>query len=134
MVKHESILNEGLCLLNDFINNYSKILLDQEELKNKMNDYISYFNYIISSKQVEKYRIEYLFGKRSKLLSSINEILESWSRVRVYLGRYLYSGIYKRDDIIKSTTELSKLYIEEGHFVSTITSKRVEPIYKSKKV
>jgi hypothetical protein len=86
-----------------------------------MNDYLSSFNNIISSKQIEKYRVAHLFWRNSELLLSIENVIKSWNKVRVYLGKYIYSGVYNRNDFIKSKLELEKLFVEEEKFIANIT-------------
>ena len=124
MFENKTILTEGLHSLNYFIDNYSTVSLEQEELKHKSNYYLNSFNSIISSKQIEKYRVAHLFGNNSKLLSSVETVIESWSKVRVFLGKYLYSGVYDRNNFLRSRFELEKLFIEEENFIANITSSK----------
>ena len=120
VLKYENIIQEGICQLNKFIKKYKNEILIQEELKQNAEKYISSFNKIINSKQYEKYRIEYLFGKESELWSSIDIIIESWKKVRMCLGKYFYSGIYKSDPLIKSIDELNKISSKEVEFITII--------------
>jgi len=128
MSKYKIILEEGLHSLINFVLSYEKLLSDPEKLKFKVDDYIDSFNHIINSKKFEKYRIQYLFGTESELWVSIDAIVELWNKVRLYLGRYFYSGIYRKDDLVKSLFELNKLIHEEKVFTNTITSKKNKEI------
>lgn len=121
MLENKALLFDSLRSLNDFIIDFGKTVMNQDELNRKTDDYISSINFIIHSKQVEKYRIKYLFGNEKSLLDSLDRILEIWNQIRIYLGRYLYSGIYKKSSFSKSILFLDKLYAEENEYVNTIT-------------
>lgn len=118
--KYEHSLNAGIHSLKEFIFDYSNTVRNKDLLNNRMNAYINSFNSIINSKQAERYRIKYFFGETSDLYNYINNIIESYTKVRTYLVRYVYSSIYREDDFNKSILELKKILYEESNYLVTL--------------
>ena len=103
-----------------------EVVLNQEELAIRVKDYTNHFSYIIDAKRAEKYRVEYLFGIESQLWISVDTIIKLWEKIRICLGRYLYSEIYDKDKMEKSIIELKKIIEEEKNFIEVLSNLHIE--------
>lgn len=85
---------DGLDFLKEFTHNIKKILCDEEVLKSEANLLISNLNIIISSKQVERYKIARLFKDDFNLRELICKIIDLWISLRNVLIKYTYTYVY----------------------------------------
>ncbi len=113
---HEELF-KGLKQLKVFIEIYSIIITNESRLQENAPKYVETLNHIINGKTVEKYRIEQIFGIHESCYLIINEILELWKEVRMYLVKYLYSDRYDADALKQSLMLLDRIFQKEEEFI-----------------
>jgi len=115
--------NSIYCLKN-FVIKFAEVAGDEKQMNEKADGYMTSINHIINAKEVEKYRLEYLFGKDMKQWKTADNITELWKNVRINLGRYLFSGIYNEIKLAKCITNLEKVIKEEQEFINLFQNEK----------
>ncbi len=103
----KKLIFERLKIFEKFIREYEEISSDETSLHENALKLLNNFNDIINSKNVEKYKIENLFGIESDYSKLIEEICGNWTYVRNALAKYLYSSVFKKEVF---ETSIKKLY------------------------
>jgi bacitracin synthase 3 len=111
-------LHKGLDRLKQFTDIYTKTIANENRLQEKVDIYVETLNHIVNSKEVEKYRIELVFGIHTSYYQQINEILELWKEVRMCLVKYLYSGTYDANAMKQSLVPLNRIKEKEKEFIA----------------
>ncbi|WP_077852242.1 non-ribosomal peptide synthetase [Clostridium felsineum] len=110
-------LYKGLNELQKFVQMYSDVIINEKTIKEKVESYVEGINHIINAKYVEKYRIEHVLGKNTTYYKKIIEIIELWENVRIYLGRYMYSGKFIAENFKLSVEKMYKIIEKEKEFI-----------------
>ncbi|MCR3761929.1 non-ribosomal peptide synthetase, partial [Clostridium felsineum] len=110
-------LYKGLNELQKFVQMYSDVIISEKTIKEKVESYVEGINHIINAKYVEKYRIEHVLGKNTTYYKKIIEIIELWENVRIYLGRYMYSGKFIAENFKLSVEKMYKIIEKEKEFI-----------------
>lgn len=116
----KKFISERLEIFKNFILEYEQISLDETSLHENALKLLNNFNDIINSKNVEKYKIESLFGIDSEYFKLIEEICGNWVYVRNALAKYIYSSFYKKEVFETSIKKLYRIYEVEHKCVDKI--------------
>lgn len=109
-------LLEQFSVLKRFIDTYSGIISNEEQLKIYCEELMLATNEIINAKQVEIYKLEQLFGINSEYYLLINNACEKWISIRNVLAKYQFSGIYRQESISETIKSLEDIYIKEYQY------------------
>ena len=116
LLKKQEII-DGINRLQAFTKEFEEIVNNEEELRKNSQDIVNVISNIINCKRVEKYKLENLLPTEYEMINLGDMVIEEWSKIRRIIGKHLFSGIYKPDDIkraissIKDIVELENLYI-----------------------
>ncbi|MDP4181142.1 MAG: amino acid adenylation domain-containing protein [Bacillota bacterium] len=106
--KKEELYN-GLEALEKYSNDFQRFISCEESLKDKAESLFSGLNNVINMKQVEKYRLERLYGFESNFINIIEEILVNFSEVRKVVAKYTYSSYYSKEEFIYAYGIIKKI-------------------------
>jgi len=100
-------LARGLETLRSFATDYRATAEDEAALAASAEALTNACTDIINAKTVEKYRLERLSGSLRALAGRYEtasrltrEVLAEWNAIRIAIGKFLYSGIYKKEALV----------------------------------
>ncbi|MHB8062595.1 MAG: non-ribosomal peptide synthetase, partial [Ruminiclostridium sp.] len=116
ILSYKREIMEGLKSLIRFKDNFRKITSNEAELTQCIENLFYTINYIITSKSIEKYRIQKLISPECKLIDLIDLVIEEWNVIRSIIGKYLYSKRYRQMSFINAQENLDSIYAYERQF------------------
>jgi len=117
MLSKNNLLSEGLESIKIFKRKFLKVISDEELLKKNAEHILSGVNDIINAKNVEKYKIRELFKENESLMQNIDGIIGKWTDIRVVLGKYIYTSMYKKEKFILAADKLEQIYNLEKDYL-----------------
>lgn len=110
MLKNEGKINQSLDLLRIFSESFTGLTPETEMLGRILEDFIAGFNTIISAKQIEKNKLESLFGKEFEPASSLEKIHACWITVRGRTAKLVYSASFSKEKLLDIGGLLKELH------------------------
>jgi len=110
MFENKEKIIESVNKISTFIENFVQVGLVDSMISQALEDYIFGFNDIISSKQIEKDKLEKFFGEECESVRILDEILEKWKMVRSKTAKCLFSNSFSDRNSIEIRRALENLY------------------------
>lgn len=95
--------------LNPFIEKIRRWIDDETAVKNGAEALLYEITGIINAKQVEKYRLMRMSGRYPQLLHHLQAVTVDWNIIRTIIGKLVFSGIYKREDLARLIPHLERI-------------------------
>jgi hypothetical protein len=83
--------------LRAFIEFFRLMVEDEMKVRTNAEGLMSNLNHVINAKKVEKYRLNLLFTNQKDLLDIMDEIIVNWNKVRLVVGKFYFSDVFKRE-------------------------------------
>ncbi len=100
-------ITRGLEALRSFAADYRATAEDEAAMTGSAEALMNACTNVINAKTVEKYRLERLSGNLRTLAGRYEtasrltrEVLAEWNAIRIAIGKFLYSGIYKKEALV----------------------------------
>ncbi|WP_124066374.1 beta-ketoacyl synthase N-terminal-like domain-containing protein [Clostridium sp. E02] len=117
MIHNKSMVNNGLKKLEQFAKDYPGFISDEIQYKKSADILFDSINHIINAKKIEEFRWLRLFGdKQDDLVSLIKDIIISWNKIRVKIGKCNYTSIYRKDTLATTIKEMKRIVTLENDF------------------
>ncbi|OPZ84680.1 MAG: hypothetical protein BWY74_04131 [Firmicutes bacterium ADurb.Bin419] len=71
---------------------------------------------MINTKQVERFRLDKLYGGTYDGIRILDEILDEWSEVRKVTAKFIYSSVYKKESFTYAVEKLKEIYKKEHRY------------------
>lgn len=117
-LEHRVQLQESMTVLQQLVAWLKQVSSTAKSLSDQIDTIIEILNQILNAKQVEGYRLLYLYGADSSLLASHRACVEHWETVRKGMVRYFYAPIYQEERITAIHARLEHLIVAEQKFLS----------------
>nr|WP_279289745.1 SDR family NAD(P)-dependent oxidoreductase [Anaerocolumna cellulosilytica] len=112
-LKYKDIVLKGLENIKLFQEIYTTIVEDEKVLSENVVPLINCLNEVINIKKVESYRARMIFRPKTDYAQIVDEITEYWDLIRKKLARYMYSSVYKPEELILTGKVINTIYIME---------------------
>lgn len=120
ILNNKNVISYGLSYLDKFENDFDNMLLEDQSLRENIDNLIPGINEIINSKKVAKYNVENLFGKDHQLNKLICDIEKNWTAIRQTLLKFKFSSLYGKDNLFKIKDMLLNIKGSEQLYYDTI--------------
>ena len=106
----------GIETLKAYKRDFGHITCNRELLDKNAENMLTALNQAINIKQVERYRLDKLFGGHLKVLELLDEIAEKWEYIRKVVAKYIYSYVYDEGDFNAAAENIIQIYELEIRF------------------
>ena len=117
ILKNESIIKSGLACLEDFILSYKDIFLNEDIIRENIDEVLLRMNNIINAKRSELYKLNKIMNNNQylfcNLLNILEKIIDDWCYVRAIIAKYLYTSIYKKENMLNTFSKLEQILEDE---------------------
>jgi amino acid adenylation domain-containing protein len=120
MLKNKGKILQSIEFLKIVSEGFIGLTPENDMLGQILEDYISGFNTIISAKQIEKSKLESLFGKQFEPAGILGKIHACWITVRGKTAKLLYSGTFSKDKFMVIGGLLKGLHEMEFEYNSSL--------------
>ncbi len=116
MIDKKADILTGLESLKYYCKDFEKITGDIELLGKNAESIFNGINNVINIKQVERYRLDKLYGGIHNGVGMLDEIIDDWSEVRKAVAKYVYSSAYKKESFTYAIEKLKEIYQKEHRY------------------
>lgn len=116
LLNKKEIIN-GINRLEIFSKSFEEMVNNEVSLKENAQDVVNVISNIINCKRVERYKLEKLLPAEYEMVNLMDIVIEEWSRIRKIVGKYLFSEIYKPNDIKKAITSIKEIVDLENLYI-----------------
>ncbi|GEM_PF-1446662 len=116
MIDKKADILSGLESLKYYYKDFEKITGSEELLRTNAESIFSGINNVINTKQVERFRLDKLYGGTYDGIRILDEILDEWSEVRKVTAKFIYSSVYKKESFTYAVEKLKEIYKKEHRY------------------
>ncbi|WP_010250906.1 AMP-binding protein [Acetivibrio cellulolyticus] len=116
MINRKDGIFKGIYSMKDYCKDFENITGSEEMLEKHAESIFSGINNVINIKQVERYRLDKLYGETFEGIGMLDEILADWSEVRKMTAKYVYSSVYKKESFSYAVEKLKEIYEKEHQY------------------
>lgn len=120
----KDIIFRSLECLEQFGKEFKHIATNESVLNKNIDEILEGINNIINAKQVEKYKITWLFNREVECINLIEDIIENWMFIRRVVAKYKYSSLYKNRAFTASIDRLAQIIKFEYRYYNLLFSLR----------
>ncbi|MBB6631394.1 hypothetical protein [Clostridium algidicarnis] len=116
LLNKEEIIN-GINRLQFFSKRFEEVVNNEVSLRKNTQDLVNVISNIINCKRVERYKLEKLLPTEYEMINLMDIVIEEWSSIRKIIGKYLFSGIYKPNDIKNAIISINEIVDFENLYI-----------------
>ncbi len=116
MLKKKDTIFAGLETLKAFSEDFRHVVCCEPILIKNAEGILAGLNDLINAKQVERYRLNKLFGEGFGPLVLLDGIIDKWFSVRKVVAKYVFSSVYKEESMIGAAETVSQIHTQEYEY------------------
>ncbi|TKI55085.1 hypothetical protein E8L90_06225 [Brevibacillus antibioticus] len=115
-VRFKNLILERLELIHIFADHFAYITSTSNNLQEFGEELLSRINEIINAKLAEKYKLKVVGYPNPAAVQLLDQVMANWRMIRVIIGKFLFSGIYKTADLQLCLNKLQHIYETEQRY------------------
>lgn len=116
-LSHKDVLLDNVKTVKKITGDIGMLLSDENMLKKNIALLVKRLNDIMNAKQVQKYSLMNYFKSSNQLLVQLDDILDSWEKVRAWFVKYMFTSVYTDKSVKNILNYLENISDAENKFV-----------------
>lgn len=120
LLKHQNEKMQGFDILSKFIENFDKVIQDEETFKKASSGYLYSFGNILKIQTAALFRLTRIFPEDFIDRKTLEELVRGWRYAKNIIEKYSLTGRYRKDSLSTTTVKLKELCEVEKSFTQNL--------------